>query len=577
MTSDHQVNVLLVDDQPAKLLSYEAILGDLPVNLMKANSGRQALECLLQTEVAVVLVDVCMPDLDGFELASLIRQHPRCEKTAIILVSAVNVTDLDRLKGYGSGAVDYVPVPIIPAVLRAKVTVFVDLFCKTRELQLLNRDLERRVAERTADLEAAATRLSASEERLKEADRRKDEFLAMLSHELRNPLAPIRNAVAILHAVGSPDPHVTQARTIVERQVAHLTRLVDDLLDASRLTQGRISLKRETLSLSEVIEGALESARPIVDQHEHTLSVEMSDAPLIVNGDRTRLVQIVTNLLSNAAKFTPKGGRLTLSVEPNQAGALIRVRDNGVGIPRQSLSRIFELFAQEESTLARSQGGLGIGLTLVKKLVEMHGGHVEIESDGSGAGTEVRFSLPTVAAPDAGAHASAGSVAPALPAVQLRVLVVDDNVDSAESFRTLLELSGHLVRTAHDGIGALDVVGEFDPDVAFVDLGLPGLDGFGVARRIIQERSKPPVLIALSGYGREEDKQHTKAVGFEHHMVKPVDYGAVLTCLSALGVTAAARGKQPLLTTADPALATPATDRARKDKVARHAAESPRR
>ena len=261
MTLNDNVNILLVDDQPAKLLSYEAILGDLSVNLIKAHNGRQALEHLLKTDIAVVLVDVCMPDLDGFELASLIRQHPRCEKTAIILVSAVHMTDLDRLKGYGSGAVDYVPVPIIPEVLRAKVSVFIDLYRKTRELQLLNRELEQRVAERTADLEASTARLRQSEEQLKETDRRKDEFLAMLSHELRNPLAPIRNAVTILSLLGSSDARLTQARDIIDRQIAHLTRLVDDLLDASRLTRGKITLKPEPLTNMQGTESRLQGRK----------------------------------------------------------------------------------------------------------------------------------------------------------------------------------------------------------------------------------------------------------------------------------------------------------------------------
>jgi len=530
------VNILLVDDQPAKLLSYEAILGGLNVNLVKASSGREALEQLLKVDVAVVLLDVCMPDLDGFELASLIRQHPRCEKTAIILVSAVHMTDLDRLRGYGSGAVDYVPVPIVPEVLRAKVSIFVDLYVKTRELHTLNRELELRVAERTADLEASTARLRRSEEELMEAHRRKDEFLAMLSHELRNPLAPIRNAVTILSLLGSTDERLTQARDIIDRQVAHLTRLVDDLLDASRLTRGMITLKRESLALADVIEGALEAARPLIEQNEHSLAVQIPDEPILVNGDRARLIQVGTNLLTNAAKFTPKGGHISITVESGGMGATIRVRDTGMGIPKEAQSRIFQLFAQEETSLARSHGGLGIGLTLVKQIIELHGGHVEVESEGENSGTELRVHLPALSLPVLLNPAEPETTSP-VRGGQLRVLIIDDNVDSAESFRMLLELSGHSVAVVHDGVGALRVVEEFDPHVAFVDLGLPGLDGFEVARRILKHHRKPPVLIALSGYGREEDKQRTKSIGFHNHLVKPVDYEAVLNYLATLGAS----------------------------------------
>ena len=536
------VNILLVDDQPAKLLSYEAILSDLNVNLIKANSGRQALEQLLKTEIAVVLLDVCMPDLDGFELANLIRRHPRCEKTAIILVSAVHMTDLDRLRGYGSGAVDYVPVPIVPEVLRAKVSIFVDLYVKTRELQELNRELERRVAERTADLEASARRLRQSEEDLMEAHRRKDEFLAMLSHELRNPLAPIRNAVTILGLLGSADDRLNHARDIIDRQVAHLTRLVDDLLDASRLTRGMITLRREPLALAEVIDGALEAARPVIEQHEHSLAVQIPDDPIIVDGDRERLIQVGTNLLTNAAKFTPKGGHISITVEPVGVGATIRVRDTGVGIPKDAQARVFQLFAQEETSLARSHGGLGIGLTLVKQIVELHGGRVEVESEGENRGTELRVWLPALSLP-ALLTPNQPEVASVAGGGHLRVVIVDDNIDSAESFKLLLELSGHAVQTVHDGIGALRIIEEFDPHVAFIDLGLPGLDGFEVARRVLKHHRKPPVLVALSGYGREEDKLQTKSIGFHNHLVKPVDYEAVLTYLATLGASTYARDR----------------------------------
>jgi PAS domain S-box-containing protein len=649
---NEKVNILLVDDQPAKLLSYSAILGQLGENLIEANSGREALEHLLRTDIAVVLVDVCMPDLDGFELAAMIRQHPRCQRTAIIFVSGIHMTDLDRLKGYEAGAVDYVPVPVVPEILRARVGVFADLYRKTRQLERLNSELERRVAERTSALEASTLRLRESEERLttilqnttavvslwdasgrfehvnrrfeelfgvrsdsirgrslqevfpadvaevfhqnharvlgagrpieieqtvpyrgelrvyasvmaplfdmqgaprgivsvatdvterkhfedtlREADRRKDEFLAMLSHELRNPLAPIRNAVQVLSILGTSDPRFQEARDIIVRQVEHLTRLVDDLLDVSRLTRGKITLQKESLLLSDVVDAAVETSRPLIEHQEHSLSVRLTDATLRLEGDHARLVQVIANLLGNAAKFTPKGGHISLVVERTGGEAVIRVRDTGVGLAKAAQGRVFELFAQEETTLARSQGGLGIGLTLVKRLVDMHGGRVTVQSEGQGRGSEFKVTLPAMA-PSEPVTDGAAKPLDAQTTSRLRVLVVEDNADAAGGLKMLLELAGHDVEVASDGLQALRLVDDFEPHVALVDLGLPVLDGFQVARRIRQEHPTRPLLIALSGYGREEDKQQSKAAGFDHHLVKPVDFRAILSHLMEVG------------------------------------------
>jgi signal transduction histidine kinase len=388
------VNILLVDDQPAKLLAYQTILSELGENLITANSGREALKILLKTEITIVLMDVSMPDVDGFELAEIIRQHHRYQKTAIVFVSAVHLTDLDRLRGYQSGAVDYVAVPVVPELLRAKVRVFAELSRKTRELEHLTRELEQRVAERTAELEAAVTRQKVLADQLREADRRKDEFLALLAHELRNPLAPVINAAHILRLRGSHDPDVAWCHDVIERQAFQLTRLVDDLLDVSRITRGKIKLKREAVNLATVVSAAVETSRPLIDTRRHTLHIELPTPPVLLVADKTRLTQVIANLLNNAAKYQNPGGEIHLSVERREKEAVITIRDRGIGIAPELLTEVFELFSQGERTLDRAQGGLGIGLALVKQLVELHGGQVVAHSKGAGSGSEFTITLP---------------------------------------------------------------------------------------------------------------------------------------------------------------------------------------
>jgi signal transduction histidine kinase len=396
-----RVNILLVDDQPGKLLTYEAILGELDENLLRAGSAREALDCLLKTDVAVMLVDVCMPELDGFELAAMIREHPRFQRTAIILVSAVLMSDVDLLKGYARGAMDYVPVPIVPEILRAKVAVFIDLYRKTRRLERWNQDLETRVAERTVELESAAARLRANEERLQEAlaalrdtDRRKDEFLAILAHELRNPLAPVRNAVEIMRMPGVDEARLAWCRDVLARQVRHLTHLVDDLLDVSRITQNKIRLRLEPVNLMDVVSAAVETSEPVIAAHGHRLEVQPSSEPLNVDGDSVRLTQVVANLLNNAAKYQERGGRIEVLVERDGQQAVIRVRDQGIGLSPEILPRVFEPFMQVDGNLHRAEGGLGLGLALVRSLVELHGGRVRALSEGPGRGTEMEVRLP---------------------------------------------------------------------------------------------------------------------------------------------------------------------------------------
>ena len=524
MDGDGKVNILLVDDQPGKLLAYEAMLSELGERLITARSGREALEHLLRTEISIVLMDVSMPELDGFELAEIIRQHPRYQKTAIIFVSAVHLSDLDRLKGYASGAVDYVSVPVVPELLRAKVRVFAELYRKTRELEKLTADLEQRVTARTAELQASVARQIELAEQLRDADRRKDEFLALLAHELRNPLAPVRNAVSIMRFKGTEDPQLEWCYHVIDRQASQLTRLVDDLLDVSRITRGKINLRREEVEISAIIRDAVDTSRPIVDAHRHQLHVVLPDLPVLLHGDAARLTQIIANLLNNAAKYQNDGGRIDLHAQRAGNSVEVRIRDYGIGLTDEMRPRLFELFSQGERTLDRSQGGLGIGLSLVKKLVELHGGTVTASSEGPGTGSEFIVRLPCIPElPQARLTPDSMSALGTWPRQQ-RILVVDDSIDAAESMAILLRNDGHQVSVAHDGVTALEIAAAERPSTVLLDIGLPGLDGYEVCRRV-RELGLPDVrIVAMTGYGQERDRQRAKAAGFDTHTVKPVQY-----------------------------------------------------
>ncbi|MES2521098.1 MAG: response regulator [Gemmatimonadota bacterium] len=526
-----RVNILLVDDQPGKLLSYEAMLGELGENLIKANSGREALEHLLKTDITIVLMDVSMPELDGFELAEIIRGHPRYQKTAIIFVSAVHLTDIDRLKGYESGAVDYVSVPVVPELLRAKVSVFAELYRKTRELERLTHELERRVAERTAELEASVERQTELSAQLLEADRRKDEFLALLAHELRNPLAPVRNAAAVMRLKAQHDPELMWCHDVIERQAKQLTRLVDDLLDVSRITRGKIKLRPESLSVSQAVASAVETSRPVIDSMNHTLEIVEPPSPIMLRGDPTRLTQVIANLLNNAAKYQSDRGRIEVRMWRDGDEVVVEVCDDGIGIAPDMLTRIFDLFTQGDRAPERAQGGLGIGLSLVKQMVELHGGTVTANSAGPGRGSQFIVRLPCL--PDSTMSETTGAPAATHAAdTPRRILVVDDSVDAAESMAMLLRLRGHDVQVAHNGYDALQLAAETPPSVVLLDIGLPGMDGYEVCRRFRETGLGDARIIAMTGYGMEQDRQRAKEAGFDVHTVKPVAFSDLLKLLA---------------------------------------------
>jgi PAS domain S-box-containing protein len=640
-----RANILLVDDQPARLLTYEAILSGLEVNCVRAHSGTEALEKLMSQQFAVILLDVQMPDIDGFEVARLVRQHPRLERMPIIFVTGVNVGQLDVLRGYEVGAIDYISVPVVPEILRSKVAVLIELYQRRAELQRLNVELaaartqladefsrdtadHRRteaalrhserifkalvenatvgVARNTLDgtflyanpgfcqmvgynadelaqmtwqqithpddLEldlAQARRLIAGEEssytmekryirkdgsivwaslhgsfvksddstmtamavvvditerrladdKLRAADRRKDEFLAMLAHELRNPVAPILSvAEALTHLPGRDDRQHALVG-IVQRQASHLSRLLDDLLDVARITQGRIQLRREVVALSDCVAAASESIDPLIRARQQVLRMEQDEA-LCVEADRVRIAQCIGNLLSNAAKYSEPGTEIFLRTWRDGNQAVLTVRDDGAGIAPDLLPHVFDLFAQGERPLDRAQGGLGIGLTVTRNLVQMHGGDVVAASDGPGRGATFTLRLPLT-------ERSLDSPPTAGVTGRLRrVLVIDDNRDAADSMAVLLQLDGHEVAAVYSPAEGLLKTASFAPDVVLLDIGLPQMDGYEVARRLIETGFKGR-LIAISGYGEEHDKQRAAAAGFFAHLSKPVDYATL--------------------------------------------------
>jgi PAS domain S-box-containing protein len=773
-------NVLLVDDDPANLLALEALLAGPGRNLVKARSGEEALRHLLAEDFAVVLLDVQMPGLDGFETARLVRGRERSRHTPIIFVTAHDSPGPTVAEAYALGGVDFLVKPLVPEVVRAKVAVFVDLFEKaeqvTRQAERLRlmerREYERRVADEArrqteerfrlladsapvllwvsgpdgrctyfnrpwleftgrtleqelgdgwaegvhpddrgacldtyraalrtrqpfrmeyrlrgadgtyrwvldtgtprpdpggafagfigsaiditdrkeaeeqlrrsqseltdfvenatvglhwvgpdgtilwanraelemlgydrdeyvdrpvadfhADPEVIADilrRLTGDEalcnyearlrckdgsirhvlinssayregdrfrhtrcftrditdrkrleealrqraEELAERDRRKDEFLAMLAHELRNPLAPVLNGLHILRLSEADRRAVEQARGMIERQIRHLTRLVDDLLDVSRITHGGLRVRRERLDLARLVRTAAEDRRPTVEQAGMALAVEVPDLPVWVTGDATRLTQVLNNLLDNAVKFRNGGAEVTvrLTAEAGPGRAVIDVRDRGVGIEPDLFPRLFDPFAQADRSLDRPRGGLGLGLSIVKALVDQHGGEVRAASDGPGRGAAFTVRLPL-----AGEPAALSSMPPAAPPPAggpLRVLVVEDNRDAADSLRVLLELLGHEFKIAYTGPEGVRAAREWRPDIVLCDIGLPGLDGYGVAG----ELRRDPVtarshLIAVTGYGQEEDRRRARQAGFHHHLTKPVDPADLQTLL----------------------------------------------
>lgn len=498
-----KVSFLLVDDLDENLLSLEGLLRREGLNLLKARSGDQALELLLQHDVALALIDVQMPGLNGFELAELMRGNERTRRIPIIFVTAGTANGQRRFQGYEAGAVDFIQKPIEADIIRSKADVFFELYRQRQQ-----------IATQRDELEAQALAL-------KEADRRKDEFLATLAHELRTPLAPVRNGLDILRR----NPNVesgNEIREMMDRQLTHLVHLIDDLLDVSRVSQGKIELRKQVMNISEAVLAAVEASSPAIEAARHELMVDYPEKTIWVNADKTRLAQAIGNLLNNAAKYTPPGGKIKVAVQAPQQSVIIRITDTGVGIPTAMQGRVFQLFTQVEDQLTKSQGGLGIGLALVKQLVEVHGGSVSVTSAGEGHGSSFTITLPTVSA-----QVPAEAVTVALPthtsSHSLKVLVVDDNPIIADTLGMMLEEIGHEFEPVHDGRQAIDVAHSYKPDVILLDIGLPGMDGYEVCRVFRNDPAfKKIPIIAQTGWGQDRDKELAREAGFDFHLTKPV-------------------------------------------------------
>jgi signal transduction histidine kinase/ActR/RegA family two-component response regulator len=394
-------------------------------------------------------------------------------------------------------------------------------------------DRDQRLLDLHARLAADLIERGHFERALMEADRRKDEFLATLAHELRNPLAPLRTGLHLMQMAGGDGKVVEQARTMMGRQLTQLVRLVDDLMDVSRISRGKIELRKEQIELAAAIHSAVEASRPLIEEMHHDLTVALPSQPVIVDADLTRLAQVFLNLLNNAAKYTDRGGRISLTVERQGSDVVVAVRDTGIGIPAAHLPRLFEMFSQAEGSLSRSQGGLGIGLCLVKRLVEMHGGRIEAASPGPGKGSVFVVRLPVVvvaSVPDEREQDMSEAAKSSF-----RILIVDDNRDSADSLSMMLKIMGNTTYTAYDGEEAVRAAGAYRPDVILLDIGLPKLNGYEACRRIRQQPGGTSlVIVAQTGWGQEEDRQRTHESGFDYHLVKPVDLQALMKLLAGL-------------------------------------------
>jgi signal transduction histidine kinase len=545
-----RVNILVVDDRDENLMALEAVLSDPSYRLVRAKSGREALREVLDQDFALILLDVVMPGVDGYETATLIRERPRSARTPIIFLTANDFGVNYVFRGYTVGAVDYLVKPVPADVLRSKVAVFVELFRRQEALRIAQEELESKIAERTRELASANVALSAEiEERARiekervqllkreqaarleaeRANRLKDEFLATLSHELRTPLNAIMGWAHVLTQTTHDRDTVQRAAMVIRQNATSQAQLIDDILDVSRIIGGRLVIESALVPVKIVVEDAINALMPAAQAKSINVMCELRD-DLNVLGDRDRLQQVVWNLVSNAFKFTPKGGSVSVRLSEIDGDAQIEVADTGIGIAADFLPFVFDRFRQADSSMSRRHNGLGLGMAIVRHLVELHGGTVMVESAGENQGTTFRLRLPklTGQAPEAAMAASRTPPAEA-PVDELElltgvhVLIVEDDPDSRSVLALLLQRLGALVEAVASAKEAYDRLAHRRPDVLVSDIGMPDEDGYSMIRRVRQlcaDQHLP--AIALTAYARKQDADAALGAGYDHHLAKPV-------------------------------------------------------
>ena len=558
------VNILVVDDRDENLLALEAVLDDPGYRIVRARSGREALKEVLDQDFALILLDVQMPGVDGYETAVLIRERQRSRQTPIIFLTANDWGSQHVFRGYTVGAVDYLVKPVAPDVLRSKVGVFVELFNKQEALRLAQEELESRIADRTRELASANVALLAEiEERVKieqervillkreqaarmeaeAANRLKDEFLATLSHELRTPLNAIMGWAHVLGQSSGDRATVQRAAEVIRQNAAAQAQLIEDILDVSRIVGGRLVLDTRPVHMRAVIEDAIESLTPASSAKGIQIDRTLADGAHVV-GDRDRLQQIVWNLVSNALKFTPKGGRVEVELVDEDGDVTVRVSDTGIGITPEFLPFVFDRFRQADSSMSRRHSGLGLGMAIVRHLVELHGGTVSAESEGEGKGATFRLRLPKRAETASTNDVLEARVEPpdeTLSALDhlhgVHVLIVEDDADSRQVLAVLLQKLGALVEAVPSAREAVDLVANRRPDVLVSDIGMPEEDGYSLIRRVRQmpaDAFKKLPAIALTAYARRQDAEAAIAAGFDRHLSKPVAPGELIKAIKAV-------------------------------------------